>query len=808
MKRSYYSDSILNFLITSESEILGKLTLKHTHALEELQRNAWIQEIRVLKDQLKGLTGQIYFEFAIPRMGKRVDNIVIINDVIFVIEFKVGDYFYGKHAQDQVIDYTLDLKNFHEESHNAKLVPVIVSTNAEDTKNNITEILEFYSVAKANKTNLHSVLSIFLNDFELPIDTNCWENSIYKPTPTIVEAAQALYKGHNVQEISRSDSGAINLTITSNCISDIIEFTKSHYGKSICFVTGVPGAGKTLAGLNIANERMNADKDEHAVFLSGNGPLVDVLREALTRDEVKTSKEKGQSITKKQAAIKTNAFIQNIHHFRDDNLISNKAPVEKVVVFDEAQRAWTKAKASYFMKVKKGIEDFNMSEPEFLIDVMNRHDDWCVIVCLIGGGQEINTGEAGLEEWLTALKEHHNDWNIHYSNLISENDNYIKNQVLRNWISTNGITEHDLHLAVSVRSFRSEKVSHLVHELLDLKLEKTKLLYQEIKNNFPIVVTRDLETAKNWLRNKAKGTERIGMVSSSGARRLRAIGIDVKNEISPPIWFLNGDDDIRSSYFLEEIATEFDIQGLEIDWVCLAWGANFHLNKSKWKYQSFKGSQWQNMKQEIVRQYLKNTYRVLLTRARQGMIIYIPNGSNLDHTRPNYFYDQTFEYFLSIGIQEVKDIKLNENYIKKSQNESKKVKYLDPQLNFFQEKKQSIKQNISFKKINKVVSNTDLINNEILRVHKKVPRWFRNPNQFNSQILLKFLELSKDNKSIKYETLENACKNIKTFKSNFDQMKTISPQNHAKVFEELDNLIILWEPVRGFIFNEFKKSTF
>ena len=462
-----------------------------------------------------------------------------------------------------------------------------------------------------------------------------------------------LYKGHNVEEISRSDSGAINLSKTATCLNRIIEDSKFNHLKTICFVTGVPGAGKTLAGLNIANDRMKADEDEHAVFLSGNGPLVDVLREALARDLVLNSKIDGSLIKKEDAKRKTNAFIQNIHHFRDEYLKHQIEPTEKVVVFDEAQRAWNKKQVSSFMKRKKGIEDFKMSEPEFLIDVMNRHQDWCTIVCLIGGGQEINTGEAGLEEWVNSFKNKFKDWNVHYSNLITESKNYIRTKEQRNWLFENAKSETELHLSVSVRSFRSEKLSAFVHELLELNIQKSKQLYSEIKNDFPILITRDIIKAKKWIRNNAKGSERTGLIASSGARRLRPLGIDVKNEISAPNWFLNGKDDIRSSSFLEEIATEFDIQGLEIDWSCLAWGANFYLKNNSWKHQNFKGTKWMNINQEISKEYLKNTYRVLLTRARQGMIIYIPKGSEIDNTRPNEFYDETWKYFKNIGIDEI-----------------------------------------------------------------------------------------------------------------------------------------------------------
>lgn len=655
MERSYYANSISDFLKEDDNSILGKLSRNHNHSLEDLQKNAWVKQIEILKKTLQNIkNGRIYFEFSIPRMGKRVDNILILNDIIFVLEFKIGDNQYQKHGIEQVVDYCLDLQNFHEGSHHKKLIPVLISTKAATTNNEFINTDNLFDALKANEDNLSEIIKqALLLGNEKPINASDWEKSTYKPTPTIIEAAQALYKGHNVNEISRHDAGAINLSITTNYINTIIEKSKKENKKSICFLTGVPGAGKTLAGLNIANERMNIDEDEHAVFLSGNGPLVDVLREALTRDEVANSKVKGKPITKKIAAIKANSFIQNIHHFRDDNLISMKAPVEKVVVFDEAQRAWAKEQVSSFMKRKKGVEDFNMSEPEYLISVMDRHEDWCTIICLIGGGQEINTGEAGVSEWLLSLKNNYTDWDIHYSQLISTDNNYLSNMELISWLKDVATEKTELHLSVSVRSFRSEKISELMHEILKANTSKVKDLLVNVKNLFPIFITRDLLTAKNWLRKKAKGSERIGLVGSSGGRRLRPLGIDVKNEISAPNWFLNNSDDIRSSYFLEEVATEFDIQGLEIDWVCLAWDINYYFNDGKWNCQNFSGTKWKNIRNENDKTYLQNAYRVLLTRARQGLVIFIPEGDELDHTRPKELYDKTFNYFITCGIEKI-----------------------------------------------------------------------------------------------------------------------------------------------------------
>ncbi len=646
MLRAYYGKSIVDFIQEDNLNILGTLAKNHGYqTLEKSQQNAWERQITILKSQLAELTGYIYFEFSIPRMGKRVDNIVILGDKIFLLEFKIGSEQYDKHAIDQVIDYALDLRNFHEGSHYANLIPILIAEKAPIFENNFQTVQNLDHAILLNAHNLHEFFKPY--DSNSLMDVAAWEQSSYKPTPTIIEAAQALYQKHNVAEITRSDAGAKNLSDTAGCISNIIEQAKQGNKKAICFVTGVPGAGKTLAGLNIANQRLKVAEDEHAVFLSGNGPLVQVLQEALARNRAIKNK------IKKETALKeTKAFIQNIHHFRDEYLKNSQAPTEKVVVFDEAQRAWNQHQTRKFMSQKRGQPDFNQSEPEFLIEVMNRHQDWCVIVCLIGGGQEINTGEAGLIAWMQALQASYPDWQVHYSNLIVNQDNYLQDTAIKNWLSTTGVEQNHLHLATSVRSFRSEKVSAWVHALLDMD-EQAKSLWKEIQSNYPIVLTRDLQKAKAWVKAQAKGSERYGLVASSGARRLKALGVHVKNEIDVANWFLNPKYDVRSSYFLEDVATEFDVQGLELDWVCLAWGENFYYQDNQWCYQSFKGFKWQNINKEDDKQFTKNAYRVLLTRARQGMVIWVPEGSENDNTRQKEFYDGTYQYLKSIGINEL-----------------------------------------------------------------------------------------------------------------------------------------------------------
>ena len=635
-----------------ENSILGTLVRHHEFALEELQRNSWTLQISILKERFSTLEkGYILFEYSIPRMGKRVDVVLLLHDVVFVLEFKVGTGQYEKYATDQALDYALDLKNFHEQSHDKKIVPIVVATEAIEFNNTLDQSGDsVFSPLKANKHNLLDVILSVPTETNTNIDASAWEESIYKPTPTIIEAAQALYKGHSVKEISRADSGTINLSKTSDAISKIIDDSKLNNDKSICFITGVPGAGKTLAGLNIANERHNIDEGEHAVFLSGNGPLVLILQEALARDEVREKKGTSDAITKSKALSKTKAFIQNIHHFRDDSLQTTKAPIERVAVFDEAQRAWTLEQTRTFMRTKKGIQNFNMSEPEFLISVMDRHANWSIIICLIGGGQEINKGEAGLPEWFSSIQRNYPHWNVYVSDKLTDQE-YTRGNDLFSMITNERLfIQRELHLSVSVRSYRSEKVSALVKSILDCNSSEAKRLYLETKNDYPILLTRNIEHAKDWLRRKARGTERCGIIASSGACRLKPCGIHIKAKINPIHWFLNGKEDVRSSYFLEDIATEFDIQGLELDWICVAWDANFRFADGQWEYKNFKGTKWQNTNDDTRMLYLKNAYRVLLTRARQGMIIFVPEGDDLDITRMKSFYDTTYNFLQSIGM--------------------------------------------------------------------------------------------------------------------------------------------------------------
>lgn len=653
MPRAYYSASVADFLADDENRILGLLLARvGNQNLRINARNAWQAQILILKDALRSLReGRLYFEFAIPRMGKRADNVLVIRDAVYVIEFKVGASTYPPYIE-QVVDYSLDLKNFHHGSHERKIFPILICTTAPAVENELTAYPDMvFKPLLANEANLGNVLRLPLT---LPstslIEPDEWENSPYSPTPTIIEAAQALYRRHSVDDISRHSAGAKNLSDTSTCIEAAISLSRNIRAKVICLVTGVPGAGKTLAGLNIATKYLEAGSDR-SVFLSGNGPLVDVLRESLARDKVNRAREGGLSLTLGNARRETTSFIQNIHHWRDYYLANPEEIPDGVVVFDEAQRAWTKEKLTDFMSRKRETRNFNKSEPQFLIDVMNRRAGDAAIICLIGGGQEIGSGEAGLGEWIRALRDFHSDWKIYVSDQIISQDVYLDSPPLREWLSGHAGIERDLHLSVPVRSFRSENLADFVEAVLRRDVQEARLLLRTLANDgYPIRLTRDLTVAKSWLRDQSRGTESVGLVASAGAHRLRPLGISVRENIDAPTWFLNPRQDIRSCNFLEEVATEFSIQGLELDWTCVCWDGDMFIRNGEWELRRFRGTRWEQVGDEFIQRYLGNAYRVILTRARQGMVLFVPPGDMEDHTRKPEFYDGTFEYLKGLGV--------------------------------------------------------------------------------------------------------------------------------------------------------------
>lgn len=656
MNRAYYTDSIDGFLEKSPDEIVGVLVQSHAFALDPTQRDAWTAQITILREILlpyRG-AGQIHFEYSIPRLGKRIDAVVLIGGVVFVLEFKVGETEFSSHALDQVWDYALDLKNFHETSHDCPIAPVLIATAATAAPVATPQVAADRLIVplRSSAGSLGEVIAgVLAFAGGTPIDFARWAAGRYSPTPTIIEAATALFAGHSVIDISRNDAGAVNLSQTSDSIAQIIKNAKAKSEKAICFVTGVPGAGKTLVGLNIATQHIDRDEELHSVFLSGNGPLVAILREALARDRVQQARQRGAKVKKGEAMSEVKLFVQNVHHFRDECLVDHaRPPIEHVALFDEAQRAWNLEQTASFMLRKRKRPDFTQSEPEFLISCLDRHQDWAVVVCLVGGGQEINTGEAGISEWIDSLIRSFPAWRVYISSRLVDSEYTAGEALSRLQTLPHVRTRDDLHLSVSMRSFRAENVSLLVKQLLDYDEHAARQTLQEITGRFPIVLTRCIKKAKQWLKEQARGSERYGMVVSSEAQRLKPHAIDVRSPMDPIHWFLDAKDDVRSSYYLEDVATEFHVQGLELDWTCVTWDADFRHTKNGWEHWSFCGNRWNRIRKAERQVHLKNAYRVLLTRARQGMVIVVPEGTPTDPTRSASYYDPTFHYLAAIGL--------------------------------------------------------------------------------------------------------------------------------------------------------------
>ncbi|MBL1150150.1 MAG: DUF2075 domain-containing protein [Armatimonadetes bacterium] len=649
LKRYYYASPISDFLRVPLAEVLGEMAAASGHALLQTQRDAWVAQFKILRDQLTGHQGFVILEYTIPRMGSRVDAILLIGPCCFVVEFKVGATSFDSAAGDQVLDYALDLRYFHEPSHHVPLIPLLIATSTESKSSNHPAVGGDLQPNMIPPDHLGRTIREIVERTQGPaIDPNRWLNGRYSPTPTIVEAATALYRGHSVQEISRSDASGQCLRDTCESISRIIASSKARSDKTICFVTGVPGAGKTLVGLNVANTHSDQTSDLYSVFLSGNGPLVAVLREALARDAVHQARLRGETLRKGEARSRVKQFIQNVHHFRDECLRDLGPPVEHVALFDEAQRAWNRDKTAAFMCRKRNYSDFDASEPEYLISCLDRHRDWATIVCLVGSGQEINTGEAGIGEWLLALSKFRR-WRVILSRQIHGLE-YRAGDLLAALENQGRVTYNEsLHLRASMRSFRAERVSELVRAVLDRDVAAARILLEACQSSFPIFLARDVHRAKEWVRTSARGSERYGLLVSSTAERLRPHGIHVKAPVDPIHWFLDGKDDVRSSYYLEDVATEFHIQGLELDWTCVTWDADFRYSPTGWRNFNFVGSKWNRIRQDAAQRYQVNAYRVLLTRARQGMVIVVPEGNPEDPTRLPEFYDGTYNYLREVG---------------------------------------------------------------------------------------------------------------------------------------------------------------
>ncbi len=708
--RCLYESDIDSFITKETDSTFGLLCERYLGDALTTTREAWIKEIDLLRHVLtpwSGSCGHLIFEYDIPRLGKRIDVVLLLKGIVFCLEFKVGESIIHEADVDQVLDYALDLKNFHKYSQDRLIVPILIATKFNSRSSEIRKSVYDDRVVNPLVTGEYGIAEIIeeiLMEFpnEQPIGKD-WIISPYAPTPTIIEAARTLYESHSVEDITRHEADKVTTDKTISYILDVINKSRENGEKSICFVTGVPGAGKTLVGLDVAVKQtyQGTDKpveDEGAVYLSGNGPLVAVLNEALAKDNYKKCNERGESKKLTDSRREVGKFIQIIHRYRDNMLAKIKNPVENgileidpekairqkdtgygevehVAIFDEAQRSWTHKRLADYLKRggtygnKLKVPNFPMSEASFLIWSLDQREDWATIICLVGGGQEINTGEAGITEWIKALNERFIHWKVYISPQLTEPE-YAEgrvNELLKN--NKNVIYSESLHLGVSLRSFRAEKLSAFVHSLLAVDGNAAEI-YVQIKEKYPIILTRDMEKARRWLHEKVRGTERTGVLITKESARYKPLGIHVlqSDDENAVHWFLDDKTDTRSSNYLEDAATEIQVQGLELDYTCLLWDADMRFENGKWKFYCWnrQKSEWGELfvnsesKQEKMK-YMLNAYRVLLTRARSGMIICVPEGNSHktasgfweDRSRLPKYYDGTYKYLRSLGLDEI-----------------------------------------------------------------------------------------------------------------------------------------------------------
>lgn len=678
--KAYYCNSIPGFIDDRATDIVGQL-VRHAFDINKEQSNAWENQIRELQRRLEecGMKGDIIFEYDIVRLGKRIDVILLIRHMVFSLEFKNGKEIFTAQDAQQAEDYAVDIKNFHKESEDLYVCPILIATDAERYPKPQSRGCYPDKQIHLQRENIETLVpkiteisSLYGDDGE--IDFDMWFNSPYYPTPTIIAAAVEAYSSHNLSQIAQSEAGQKNINLCEEKLYEIIDYARRNKKKCVCFVTGVPGAGKTLVGLDVVAKSLDRDSDGLSVYLSGNGPLVEVLRAALTKSVEATDTERNElwKRAKKHAGASfdvpkpeklfnnhtraaINTLIQGSYDFKKDNATNTNPTPENILIFDEAQRVWNREK----MSRKHNNPTMAVSEPELLFSIMDRHQDWAVMICLVGLGQDIYDGEVGINEWFRCGIEKFTKWELFYSPeiFIQVEDKSIDREMILSCTRCHQVPE--LHLKTSIRSFRADKQCQFVDYLLDNNPEKASEIYRLIHEKYPVYVTRDYDIAKKWVRAKVRGSQRSRVLACSSAQRLKPEGIYVPTDIDVKNWFLAPSDDLRSSNMLEIVASEFKVQGLEIDWAIVCWDADLRRNNigNGWDYYTFRGTKWNHRNKEDQQRYLVNSYRVLLTRARQGMVLFVPKGVNPeeDPTRNREYYDAIFDYLVACGIKELSD---------------------------------------------------------------------------------------------------------------------------------------------------------
>jgi hypothetical protein len=663
---AFYRASVLEFLNISESELTGLLTAAYAGSGFAVQRTSqtltWIADVSRLRRVLEIVVSQaveangwtVLLEFPIPRKEKRIDLVLLTGQTICVLELKSSEQ--GRESIQQAEEYALLLHYFHEPSNRRKIVTFVVAPNTRHAPRKsqmFLPILEApaYWISRAESIDWEDLsdrlLTLKEDKFTHAIDPVAWDNGNYHPVPTIIEAAQSLQSGLSIREIAHSRAARHDVDRLTDFVHSLIDESRTNSSFAICFITGVPGSGKTLVGLNLAFSKQPSREPIH--FMSGTGPLVMVLQAVLARHHQLT-----EGATSSTARMHAKTLIENVHvfakHYSDE--APSAVPSNHVIIFDEAQRAWDKAQ-----NLSKFKRDY--SEPEMLLNIMGRHQDWAVVVALVGGGQEINNGEAGLGEWGRALASTGKSWNVYASPEALEGGAAVAGSKLLSGIegeSLNLQRSPQLHLDVSVRSLKADAYSAWVNFVVSGDAKSAAAL--QIGTAFPIFVTRSLADTRRLLLENTRGQARCGLVGSSAAARIRGEGLEPDSSLHGDYpwdhWFLAGHTDVRSSYQMEVFAAEFEIQGLELDWIGLCWGGDYVWSKTRgtWLTRAFrhgKVSKWSENMKANKRIYRQNAYRVLLTRARQGIVIFVPAGDSNDPTRVPMEFDETAEFLLACG---------------------------------------------------------------------------------------------------------------------------------------------------------------
>ena len=587
---SFHKSSVGAFLAQSDEQVLARLETAYARqgytSLYSDQTLTWERDIGLLRESLVQCTAEsesakswgLLLEFSIPRKELRIDIVLLIREVIVVLEAKTT--LAASQAKRQVEEYALLLHYFHQASAEIRIVPVVVLPEAGTTNYDAINQRELfpqlpgYRVAAVSRSSWQSLPHLLLEvarSSSGQIDAELWDRSPYFPVPNIFEAALALRSGLSIREVAHSEASEHEIESVRGAIQEYVNMARAESRHAICFLTGVPGSGKTLVGLSLAHSGENRSDAIH--FMSGNGPLVKVLQYLFTHESMR----KGAGAAQARAEAKT--LIENVHVFARYHTDDNHCPPSNhAIIFDEAQRAWNRAQ-----HMKKFNRDY--SEPEMLLRIMERHEEWAVVVALVGGGQEINDGEAGLEEWGRALIGTAKDWMVFASPEVLEGGpstaghRLFDDTTQQKEVQTNSA----LHLRTSNRSLRADKLATWVNCVLEGDSEVAASL--RIAERFPILLSRDLSETRSKLREQGIGANRYGLVGSSGAARLRAEGLEPSSTFHADYpwehWYLGEKTDVRSSFRCEVFATEFEIQGLELDWIGLCWGGDFIWNEAQ-----------------------------------------------------------------------------------------------------------------------------------------------------------------------------------------------------------------------------------